>query len=90
MKCPKCGFENVQVQAKKNSGKIILGIALGLGGIGLMIFSIFGLLIGGALGAIIGLIISAVKPTYKSVLVCQNCGYCGKVKRSKDPKGDEK
>ncbi len=86
MKCPKCSSENVHLQSKKNTGKIILGIALGLGGIGLMVFSIFGLLIGGALGAIIGLIISAVKPKYQSIMVCQTCGYCGKV--SENPKGD--
>lgn len=85
MKCPKCGSENVQLQAKKNTGKIILGFALGMGGAGLMIFSIFGLLIGSALGAIIGLIIGAVKPKYQSVMVCQNCGYCGKVQQTKDP-----
>ena len=90
MNCPKCGSENVQLQAKKNTGKIILGFALGLGGIGLMIFSIVGFLIGGALGAIIGLIIGVAKPKYQSIMVCQNCGYCGKVKQSKNPKGDGK
>ena len=80
MKCPKCGSENVNLQAKKNTyPKVIWGSALALCGFGLMLFGIPGSLIGGVIGLIIGLILYAIMSTsYKSVMVCQNCGYCGK------------
>ena len=80
MRCPKCGSENVNLQAKKNTyPSVIWGSALALGGFGMMFLGIFGLLIGGIIGAIIGLILYAIMSTsYKSVMVCQNCGYCSK------------
>lgn len=75
MKCPKCNSENVQVQSKEYKPKFIGAIILVCGGIGLMFFGI-GAIVGVVLGAIIGVIVdSAVPQTFRSVIVCQDCGY---------------
>lgn len=81
MKCPKCGSENVQFEAKKNTPKVFWACVLALGGIGMMVFGIFGFLIGGILGAIVGLILHVALPTtYESIMICKNCGHCCKAK----------
>ena len=76
MKCPKCNSENVQIQAKEVKPNFILPLCLIFGGIGLVIFSIFGAIIGAGLGAVIGLILLAALPAgQQTIMICQNCGY---------------
>ena len=76
MKCPKCNSENVQIQAKEWKPKVIGACCLTFAGFGLMFLSIIGAIIGVVIGAIIGIILNSVMSnTYRSIMVCQDCGY---------------
>lgn len=75
MKCPKCNSENVQVQSKEYKPKLTVPIIMVCGGFGLMFFGI-GVIPGVIIGAIIAAIVNSTLPqTYRSVMVCQDCGY---------------
>jgi len=77
MKCPKCNSENVQISAKtKKRNPLMLGCVLGLGGLGLMFLGPLGAILGVIIGLILGWVLKAiVPPSYKTVAVCQSCGY---------------
>ena len=76
MNCPRCNSENVQVQSKEYKPKFTGPILLIGGGLGLMFASIIGLIIGVAIGGIVAAIVNSALPTtYKSVVVCQDCGF---------------
>ena len=76
MNCPRCNSENVQVQSKEYKPKLTGPILMVGGGFGLMFASIIGLVIGVAIGGIVAAIVNSTLPTkYKSVIVCQDCGF---------------
>lgn len=78
MKCPKCNSENVQMQAKEYKPKITLPCCMVFGGFGLMFLSIIGLIGGILLGLLVSAFLHSIIPTgYKSVMVCQQCGFVG-------------
>lgn len=82
MKCPKCNSENVQIQSKEYKPKFTIGLLLmgvGFGGV-------FGGIVGNIIGLLIGLIVAAIvkaviPKTYQPIMVCQQCGFIGDVKR---------
>ena len=79
MYCPKCGSDNVRMEAKKNTPKVFWPIVLTFGGFGMFFFGIPGFLIGGIVGVVVGLIVKMCLPTtYESIAVCQSCGHCRK------------
>ena len=76
MKCPKCGSENVQMQAKEYKPKTTGACCLIAVGIGCMILGIPGAIIGAVIGVIAGAILnSLMSNAYRSVMVCQDCGH---------------
>lgn len=80
MKCFRCHSENVQLQTKPAKSVPLIGFVLILGGLGLMFFSIIGLILGALFGLIVGAIVrAAVSQPDDTIAVCQNCGNSWKV-----------
>ena len=76
MNCPKCNSENVQVQSKEFKPKLTGPLMLTVGGLGLMFLGPLGLIIGVAIGGIVAAVVNSMIPTkYRSVIVCQDCGF---------------
>lgn len=83
MKCPRCNSTNTQVQAIKQPRKVklIAFLCVFAGSfVGLCAAGLLGSFAGGIMGAIISIVIALnLPPKYKSVGVCQNCGYSAEI-----------
>lgn len=84
LRCPKCHSYNVQVQAIEQPRNIkpyaFLGVLIGCF-VGMCAGKFVGGFALGILGGIIGIVIGFAKPKkYKSVGVCQDCGYSSEIK----------
>lgn len=83
LRCPKCHSYNVQAQAIEQPRKIklyaFLGVFIGCF-VGMCAGAFIGSFVFGLMGGIIGIVIGFAKPKkYKSVGVCQDCGYSSEI-----------